>query len=298
MNRNTILGLVLIFAIFIGWSYWMSPSEEELEQQRQEQLAEARKKHISDSIANAGRVQQQLLREQQAAERIEEEIIAEDTTSDYNRLRDAFGGFALSGEGNDEVITIENDVMKMQISSRGGRISSVELKNYQTFDSLPLILFNSDSARFGYNFYSNNIPLNTSDLYFHSSLPETHLMDNGSVRVSGKDSTQVVFRLYADASSDALNPDKYFEYVYTIYGDRYSLDYSLRLKGLGNDITARIPSILELDWVTYLRRQEKTQDRMSGTTIYFRANDNEVDYLSESALCWNDADRAPLSRRR
>ncbi len=39
MNRNTIIGLVLIFAIFIGWSYWMQPSEEELEQQRQEQLA-------------------------------------------------------------------------------------------------------------------------------------------------------------------------------------------------------------------------------------------------------------------
>lgn len=145
-----------------------------------------------------------------------------------------------------------------------------------------MILFNSDSAKFGYNFYSQGIHLNTSDLYFQSFLPETHVIGDKSIRVSGDDSTQVVFRLFADVSTDALNPEKYFEYVYTIYGDQYMLDYSLRLKGLGTDITSRIPSILELDWVTFLRKQEKTQDRMSGTTIYFRANDNEVDYLSES----------------
>jgi YidC/Oxa1 family membrane protein insertase len=283
MNRNTILGLLLIFAIFIGWSLWMQPSEEELEQQRQEQLAIERKRHVSDSIAEVSRNQQQALMEQQTAVRIEEEDLKlEDTTSDYSRLRNSYGGFALSGEGKDEFITIENDVMKMLVSTRGGRIFSVELKNYQTYDSLPLILFNSDSARFGYNFYSHNIHLNTSDLYFQSFLPETHIIGDKSIRVSGDDSTQVVLRLFADASPDALNPEKYFEYVYTIYGDQYMLDYSLRLKGLGNDISARIPSILELDWVTFLRRQEKTQDRMSGTTIYFRANDNEVDYLSES----------------
>jgi YidC/Oxa1 family membrane protein insertase len=60
------------------------------------------------------------------------------------------------------------------------------------------------------------------------------------------------------------------------------LDYSLFLNGLGNDISSRIPSILELDWLAFLRKQEKVQDRMSGTTIYYRANDGEVDYLSES----------------
>ncbi|NQT76992.1 MAG: membrane protein insertase YidC [Bacteroidetes bacterium] len=282
MNRNTILGLLLIFGIFIGWSYWMSPSEEELEQQQQEQMVEKRKRQVSDSIAEVARIQQQLLMEQQAAERIEVEVNVEDTASDYNRLRNTYGGFALSGEGKDEFITIENDLMKMLVSIRGGRIFSVELKNYQTYDSLPLILFNSDSAKFGYNFYSQGVHLNTSDLYFQSLLPETHIIGDKSVRVSGDDSTQVVFRLFADASADALNPEKYFEYVYTIYGDQYMLDYTLRLKGLGTDITSRIPSILELDWVTFLRRQEKTQDRMSGTTIYFRANDNEVDYLSES----------------
>jgi len=50
MNRNTIIGLILIFAIFIGWSYWMQPSEEELEKQRQEQLDRARQKRVSDSL--------------------------------------------------------------------------------------------------------------------------------------------------------------------------------------------------------------------------------------------------------
>jgi YidC/Oxa1 family membrane protein insertase len=46
--------------------------------------------------------------------------------------------------------------------------------------------------------------------------------------------------------------------------------------------STRGDGLLELYWQLYLRKQEKTQDRLSGTTIYYRANDGEVDYLSES----------------
>lgn len=279
MNRNTIIGLVLIFAIFIGWSYWMQPSEEELEQQRQEQIAREKERRLNDSINEVRKIAREAAIEEQQAIKEEVEIIPGDSASLYQEQSSKYGIFGLSGEGKQEFITVENDLMKLNFSTKGGRVYSVELKEYKTFDSLPLILFNADSARFGYNFYSGNIHLNTNDLFFRA-------VDDGSsqdyFKVSGEDSVQLVLRLYADATSENLNPNKYIEYVYTIYGDQYMLDYKLHIQGLENDMHSRFPGILELDWLTFLRRQEKTVDRLSGVTIYYRANDGEVDYLSES----------------
>ncbi len=291
MNRNTIIGLVLIFAIFIGWSYYMQPSEEELEAQRQEQLAIQKKQQVNDSIREESRREQQALAEEQKAIK-QIEVNPADSSSEYQALSQMYGGFGLSGEGSEDLITVENDLMKITFSSKGGRILAVELTEYKTFDSLPLVLFDADSAKFGYSFYSQGVHLNTNDLYFHAFLSETHQSGDRNVKVSGQDSTQVVMRLFADASSESINPDKYFEYTYTIYGDKYMLDYDLHLNGMGSDISTRIPGFLELEWNTFLRKQEKTVDRLSGTTIYYRANDNEVDYLSES-----DADELSSSDR-
>ncbi|RLD82594.1 MAG: membrane protein insertase YidC [Bacteroidetes bacterium] len=281
MNRNTIIGLVLIFAIFIGWSYWMQPSEEELEAQKQEQLAEQKKQQTNDSIREVSRVEQQALAEERKA--IEQvEVAPIDGSSAYQQMLLKYGAFAHSGEGTDDFITVENDVMKITFATKGGRVLAVELKEYKTYDSLPLVLFNADSASFGYSFYSQGVHLNTNELYFQAFIPVVHEAGDRHVKVSGQDSTQLVMRLFADASAEGINPDKYFEYTYTIYGDKYMMDYDLHLKGMGNDISTRIPGFLELEWNTFLRKQEKTVDRLSGITIYYRANDGEVDYLSES----------------
>lgn len=281
MNRNTVIGLVLIFAIFIGWSYWMQPSEEELEQQRQEQIAKERERRVFDSIQEVNRAEQQAIRDQQQAEQSPAEVIPAESGSQYQDLSTKYGGFAHSGQGAEEYITVESDLLKLIFSTKGGKIASVELKEYKTYDSLPLILFNADTARFGFNFFSRNHPLNTNDLIFQAELPDGGGAGN-YIQVSGEDSVQLVLRLYADASAEAMSSDQYFEFLYTIHGDEYMLDYEVSLHGLSELITTQMPSTLELDWITYLRKQEKTQDRLSGTTIYYRANDNEVDYLSES----------------
>ncbi len=281
MNRNTILGLVLIFAIFIGWSYWMQPSEEELEQQRQEQLSRQKQQQVNDSIREVNRIKQQALAEEQAAAVPQEESNT-DSLSQYSQLKRKYGAFANAAEASEEIYTVETDLLKIAFTNKGGRIHSVELKKYQTYDSLPLILFNSDSARFGYNLLSHNQPVNTNELYFKPLFSDPHVMAGNYMKVTGDDSAKMVMRLYADAGPGASYPDRYIEYVFTIRGNKYMLDYQLNVKGLEQDIGTRIPGYFELEWNTYLRKQEKTQDMLSGTTIYYRANDEEVDYLSES----------------
>ncbi|HSG67672.1 MAG TPA: membrane protein insertase YidC [Bacteroidales bacterium] len=282
MNRNTIIGLILIFAIFIGWSYLMQPSEEEIEQQRQEQIAKERERRTFDSIREIRKAEQQeaLARQQEAQAPLQ--VNTSDTAALYQQLSSQYGSFGMSGMGEEEFITVENDVMKLLFSSRGGRIFAVELKKYKTWDSVPLILFDADTARFGFNFYSHGKALNTSNMYFTAESADGLALNSNYVKVSGNDSVKLVLKLYADGDAGSLSNDKFFAFTYTVYGGEYMLDYDVNLHGLESEITTSLPYTLELDWSTFLRKQEKTQDRLSGTTIYYRSKDNEVDYLSET----------------
>jgi YidC/Oxa1 family membrane protein insertase len=285
MNRNTIIGLVLIFGIFILWSQWMSPPEEDATTDTEATT--------SQDTAQDTPVEEKVLPPvQQAAIPAPAEAIT-DTTSDLHRLKAVYGPFVKAGTAEEELIVVENDLMKVLISTRGGMISSVELSDYQTYDSLPLILLGADSTRFGFSFMPRINPdptgltpsphINTADLVFEVVAVEPEMPAGEPLRVSGSDSVRLLLRLYADAPGMAFDPGKYFEYTYTIYGDQYMLDYGFRVVGLNQDITPTSrPDVLQLNWQTYLRRQEKTQDRLSGTTIYYREVNEKVHYLSES----------------
>jgi hypothetical protein len=64
-----------------------------------------------------------------------------------------FGAFADAAAGEEKFYTLENDLLKITFTNKGGRVYSAELKNYKTFDQKPLLLFESDSTRFGLNFF-------------------------------------------------------------------------------------------------------------------------------------------------
>lgn len=80
--------------------------------------------------------------------------------------KQAFGAFAQAAAGTNKLITLENDVLKMNLSSKGGRVASVELKNYKTFDGKPLTLFYPDSSAQNLSFTANSLKINTDSLYF------------------------------------------------------------------------------------------------------------------------------------
>ncbi|MFW5892082.1 MAG: hypothetical protein ACOCUQ_01640 [Bacteroidota bacterium] len=163
MNRDNIIGLILIFVILIGFSIWNAPSEEEKERMQRAQ----------DSIRALREAEQELIREKQAQEEetnISEERVLEDPEmpdSVKNAvLKDRLGLFAGAATGEDQFITIENDLMVMKITAKGGHPYSVELKNYKTWDQQPLILFYGDRNEFDLQFYSQNRLVSTQGLYF------------------------------------------------------------------------------------------------------------------------------------
>ncbi|HZK08164.1 MAG TPA: membrane protein insertase YidC [Bacteroidales bacterium] len=273
MDRNTITGLVLIFAIFVGYIYFTKPSEEELLQRQ----------HVADSISmvRAGQARfDSLLRERQL-QQPEQQAIQPDVAAALDSIQQAavvnrLGYFAGAATGDDDGFILENEKIKLFLSSKGGKIVNVELKNYQTYDSLPLFLYNNDDTRFGYTFFSANRSINTNDLYFTPHYTDSRFDGQDSLFVAGDDSLTFAMRLHPDGASGS-----YIEYVYTLYGDKYMMDYKLNIVGMNQVIDAET-AYFDLNWKADLRRQEASLDNeRNESTIYYKYIQDDVDYLSE-----------------
>ena len=268
MNRDTIIGLVLIFLILIGYSIWMTPSEEEKEAMQHRQDSIARVQRTQDSIAWLKLAEQK--RQDSINGLVRQEAIAEQTSDTViSRVidRDKMGVFANSSVGEEKIYILENEKFRMEISARGGKISGVRLKEFQTYDSLPLNLFNPAATVFGLTFFAGNRIINTNDLFFQP--------------IYSNDDQQLSMRLYTDATDTSFNRNSYIEFLYTLRKDEYMMDFNINFVGM-NKYIDQGTNYLELKWVTELLKLEKSTDRFNGPTIYYKFYQDDVDYLSEA----------------
>ncbi len=282
MNKNSVIGFVLIAAIMIGYSIWLSPSKEEIQKKQHLQ-------HIKDSLEYV-QYQQDSIRKAQVAKskKLADkplETRSADTavvkqgkapSSTYQAMHAKYDVFANSAVGKNKKFFLENDLVKIEIDSKGGFIKQVQLKDYQTWDSLPLLLFDPNSMNFGLSFFSNDKAINTNDFYFQPTASAST-----STLVSGDDSTTFSMRLYVDKGDGIVDSTKYIEYLYTLHGDNYMFDFKINLVNMRGVIPTNISS-LPLVWETDLMKQERHVDRFNGATIYYKPVKDAVDYLSES----------------
>ena len=283
MNKNTIIGLVLIFGIFIIYSYLMSPS--------QEQQLQMKRKADSAYLASQARRDSDIraLARDHALQmaRQKEKVLATGQKLDSMTvlrltMKDELGAFANAAVGKDTSFSIENDVYTIKIAARGGKITQVELKDYRTWDQRPLMLLDKDSLEFGLSFFSNNRIINTNKLYFQPFWPDQKNNGQSMIKVTGKDSVRFGMRLFVAANDTSIDPTKYIEYIYTVRGDEYMLRYSIKLVNMA-DVVDPSTKYLVLNWNENLKRQEKSlnMERMS-TGLYYKYSEDKVDNLSET----------------
>jgi len=283
MNRNTIIGLVLIFGIFIAYSYFMSPSKEELarKQQKADSLAMVMQERRDSIIqAEAGRVALEELKQAQEMEKKGETIDSAEMIR--MQIHDQLGRFANSATGEQKYYHVETDLLKLRINSKGGRLESIELKKYKTWEGNPTILMNPDSLHFGFSFFAGNRLINTEQLYFKPFWSDPDPDGGDSIYVTGQDSIRFAMRLYANAGESGYDSEKYIEYLFTFYGDKYMVGYQLNFKGMAN-VMDPSTNYLILNWKENLTREEKSlkMERMN-STIYYKYLEDKVDYLSET----------------
>ena len=271
MNKNSLIGIILIIGIFVGWFIWMTPSKEEMERQRQ----------IQDSIyqANRARFIEDSIRFVEAQKNAEQSLSQhqpEEVTADM--IRDRFGVFTTVASGEEQVYTIENDVLKMTLSSKGAYVKTVELKDYKTWDSLPLIGFDENTTMFNISFFAANRNINTTELYFTPYL-NGQVYDGSNNIVVGDKPLIFSFRANTDDNTTTLNPDRYIEFTYTVLKDEYMVNFDVKTVNM-KSVIASNTNFLTIDWYADILKQEKAVDRYNGSNVYYKFSNDDVESLS------------------
>ena len=281
MNKNTLIGLLLIFALFLGYSWYMAPSpEERAEQQRvQDSLRVAYEaERLADSISKTFTEQQQASIEA-TQDSLSVSFVESDTLAAYVNLSKSYGAFALASiEQESSPIMIENDLYRLTLGRKGGRIESVELKDVKTFDGKPVYLFKEgdNSNSFGFSFNSNYLILNTNNFYFTPA----QSYDKPLI-VKGEDSLTVAMRLYADQSHNQIDSNSYIEFLYTVKGNDYRTGLKINFVNTEKHID-RNQTELALTWQAQLLQQEKNlKSEMTSTTIFY-SDIEDVENLKEA----------------
>jgi len=266
MDKNSVFGLLIIGGILIGWMYLTKPTQQELAKQQLqydsvakfEKLILQENENVSSSSLNANN----------KLGVVNAPLLQSDSLIDLVNKQN-YGDFACASRGENKVITIENEMMKLNLFTKGGRIASVELKKYKTFDGNPLILFDADSSIQNINLQINSKLISTDSLFFEPV--------GSSFSLVGQDSKSIAMRLYAGSKS------KYLEYVYKLTGKEYMMEFQLNTVGLQDIIPAKSSS-LTFNWMMKTPMLEQNhQTQAAASAIYFKYLNENVDKISESS---------------
>ncbi len=281
MDRNNIIGLVLIFGLISLFTWWTRPSKEEQEAMRHYQDSVAVVKAYNDSIALVNQILEQQTASQTTQETPVDGSVTEPVVDENNLLRERFGLFAGSANGDEQTYVIENDVLKLTLAAKGGKPISVQLKDYQTYDSLPLMLFEGENNLLGFSFFTQNRLINTNEFYFRPVWRDSGF-ESQSMTVTGEDEITFAMRLYADMGDDQIDPSRYIEYQYKLTGDSYQVDFDIAFKGM-KDLIATRGNFVDLQWnMDLLQQEQQRENRLNAITTYYKYYEDEVEHLKDN----------------
>ena len=261
MDKNTWIGFLLIAAIFVGFTMLNRPSKEELAKRQHEQdsiaalrLAEAEAQRLSDSITA-------MLQASPEATAAAEQVTEEDRLA---RLQAAYGNFAPAAQGEEQFVQLENEHVRLTLSTHGGMITQAELLGYHAAgDSLhPLCLFRGDESQMAFTLITaNNRILQTSNLYF--TPVETEVPGRAILRLP------------------TSTPDAWLDLVYDL-SDNYMVRLTLQPHNMQTELAQNTNS-MELRWQQLIPQQEqgrKFEERYA--QLQYMLSGGDIEKLSES----------------
>lgn len=221
MDKNTITGFILIGVAIFAFSWFNRPSPQE----------EAARQRRQDSIAQ---VEQAKLVQAKLEQALEEKA----AFSDSAKVADPsinYGAFASTRTGTEKTITLENDLLELRISTKGGQLVFARLKKYDAYDKSPLVLFNDKESSFAFDLVTaDNRVINSSDLYF------TPLQ---------KGDKEVTMRLnVADG--------RYLDLTYTLQPNDYRVGFKVKGTNM-NGLLSPSTKALAFHWSQKIRQHEK-----------------------------------------
>ena len=273
MNKHSVIGFILIFAIFIGYMWWISPNAE--------QRAEMQRK--ADSI--------RLAQLEQA--RIDSLAAANDTlVVEEPQASIDLGVFTGSSTGDSTLLTIDNGLLTLSFDNHGAMVKEVIVQNYTTYEGLPLHLITPSDDNMSLIFATeDNRTVRTKDLVFEPIVNGSSWSHGDTALTIGEgDSLLLQFRAYVD-DSNSQRRERYIEFAYLVHGNSYQIDFDITFHHL--DGVIRNTPYLDFEWQNRMVRQEKVDASSKGrrnrnkdperfySNIYYKPFNDDVDHLRD-----------------
>lgn len=263
MDKNTIIGFLLIGAIVIAFSILNRPSQEQLAEQQR----------LRDSIQQVEKQKAALEAEQLATDDSQQtaEIKQQTTSADFfsavSAATDTTGVTTDSTmavvPADEEFVTLENEKLKLVLSTLGGRIYSVKLKGEKKLYGDSLYLFDGDEAHFNMELFNrNSIRLSTADEHF-TPIPSA----------DGKSLTMRIEN----------SPQQYIDFIYTLPDNEFMLSFDIRVVGMKNGLHPESLMNFRLNWGQKIRQQEQgRQFENRFARLNYKYLGQDVQKMSES----------------
>ncbi|MBQ8866208.1 MAG: membrane protein insertase YidC [Bacteroidaceae bacterium] len=239
MDKNTLIGFALIGLVLIGFSIYNRPSEEEM----------ARIQRYQDSI-------QQVMQEQSAIEaaRLAEEEALRQT------LPDSASALFSAAQGEESFVTLKNNLVELQLSTKGGRVSKATLAEYKGKDGNPVVLFDGEEEmRMNFAFSGKNENILTENLYFQP--------------LNASDST-VTMRLN-------VGEGRHIDFNYFLPADLYLANLTITAEGMQNFFTPSTKT-MDFNWYQRTRQQEKGYSfEQQFSSLTYRVMSEDTEHLNE-----------------
>lgn len=286
MDRNTIVGLVLIGLVLTTFALFNQPSEEEMkaakEKAQKEKLKADKKKKDADKKANKGKdggdtielaanwtpkldENNEFQTDSVTGKFIYVDTLGQDTLipATSKMIPDSLRKKKKVVQG--EIITLTTDKLIVDFDTKGGQIAQVKLKEFESFDEYvkkdgkiePLVLFQRGDSEQGLTFPMGEKNVNTAKELF-------------SVKSQSED--RIVFELEKGENGS-------IEYVYQLKDGVYDLDFDINISGLGGQVT---PKNVMYNWeMSYRKTERLMSEQRRVSTICYNYEDEGFSYLSE-----------------
>lgn len=283
MDKKTILGIVVVAVLFLGFAYVNTKQQEKYQQEMaawqayQDSVAAASRPAVPAADSAAGGAAESAVAA--PGETAAPEAEADLAQTVRQRRIAAMGEYLTAAqEAEPEEFTVENEVMTVRFSTRGGQITGVTLKDYTKYaprgqrDQL-IELMDPASARFDMSFYVknglNNVKVNTMDYVFRAEPVET-----------AGDARRVTMRL-------AVAENAWLEYEYLIYNKQaperdYLVDFNVRLVNMAPQMANQ--TSIGIDWsnVSYQNEKGFQNENMYTTLAYRFPGESSIEELGMS----------------
>lgn len=237
MDKNTLVGFALIGVVIVGFGIWNRPSQEEMERAR----------HYQDSIQAVAQKQEEIRKAQEEAAA---KIIQVDSTSTL---------FSAT-QGTEQFVTLENNLVQLTLTNKGGRVCKAMLKEYNDQQHQPLVLFDGADASLNFGLEGKSENILTEQMFFETA--------------QVTDST-VTMRLNAGNGG-------HLDFMYKLLPESYVVDFTIQATGMQHFFSPSAKK-MSINWKQRARQMEKGYTfEQRYTSLTYKPNGDSFDYLSET----------------